>query len=439
MSTSIAQKRIMRTEPIFYVYFFYRGESTVPFYIGKGCKKRIDGHEYCARKHATCKHLTCRIIRKEWREGRNITKVKIADGITEQAAFSLEKLFIDLGAVYKWPLVNKTFGGEGVSGYIRDKEWRARRSKLAKELVKQGKFEHLKTVNAGRIHTQEERRKRSESIKRATSTPEAHALKILRSKEMWKSETYRENHRRAMHTPEAHEKLAYWKGKESAQAKTYPGFIAPDGTIYQDVKNLTRFAKEHGLLVSALCCVAQGKVASHKGWKRYPPLPEKEARYQFTDPEGKIHRVVNLSAFCREHNLDAKAMSDVAFERRSIHDGWQKYPPQVLKQYQCAGFRSPDGTEYRDISKLKDFCIEHSLDYSGMAKVNTGKKRTHSGWSSLAQEAPKPKYNFIDPNGITYNTNNLTQFCREHGLDQASMSSVHSGAYRQYKGWKKST
>ncbi len=49
--------------------------------------------------------------------------------------------------------------------------------------------------------------------------------------------------------------------------KVYPGFIAPDGTEYKEVKNLVAFCREHSLIYTAMVKLAQGKVKHHKGWK----------------------------------------------------------------------------------------------------------------------------------------------------------------------------
>lgn len=50
--------------------------------------------------------------------------------------------------------------------------------------------------------------------------------------------------------------------------KTYPGFIAPDGTIYRDIVGLKPFCEHHGLSESAMSRVASGKTLQHKGWRR---------------------------------------------------------------------------------------------------------------------------------------------------------------------------
>ncbi len=55
-----------------------------------------------------------------------------------------------------------------------------------------------------------------------------------------------------------------------ARAKQYPGFVAPDGTTYRDVYNLTAFCREHGLMPSKMALVHSGERHHHRGWRRLP-------------------------------------------------------------------------------------------------------------------------------------------------------------------------
>lgn len=53
-------------------------------------------------------------------------------------------------------------------------------------------------------------------------------------------------------------------------------------------------------------------------------------------------------------------------------------------------------------------------------------------------EALAKHYSFISPSGEVVNIYNLNEFCRNNGLNQGSMSSVHLGKLKQCKGWTKS-
>lgn len=53
-----------------------------------------------------------------------------------------------------------------------------------------------------------------------------------------------------------------------ACVKTWSGLVAPDGTVYNNIVNLARFSREHGLDYDTLWGVMTGKYRHHKGWTR---------------------------------------------------------------------------------------------------------------------------------------------------------------------------
>lgn len=50
-------------------------------------------------------------------------------------------------------------------------------------------------------------------------------------------------------------------------------------------------------------------------------------------------------------------------------------------------------------------------------------------------EANAKQYAFVSPSGVVTDVYNLSEFCRENGLDQGNMSNVHAGKLKQHKGW----
>lgn len=48
-------------------------------------------------------------------------------------------------------------------------------------------------------------------------------------------------------------------------------------------------------------------------------------------------------------------------------------------------------------------------------------------------------YTFYDPQGAVVSITNLSQFCKERGLDMNSMNKVHSGwrTFKSHKGWRR--
>lgn len=54
--------------------------------------------------------------------------------------------------------------------------------------------------------------------------------------------------------------------RASSIAKTWPGFITPDGTVYRNIHNLSEFCREHDLILSHMSKVYHGRRNQHRGW-----------------------------------------------------------------------------------------------------------------------------------------------------------------------------
>lgn len=52
-------------------------------------------------------------------------------------------------------------------------------------------------------------------------------------------------------------------------AKTYSGAISPDGTVYAPIINMSKFCREHDLGLSSMVAIMKGRRKSHKGWTKY--------------------------------------------------------------------------------------------------------------------------------------------------------------------------
>lgn len=110
----------------FYVYIL-RYPNGKPFYVGMGCRSRIDNHEWSARKGARGHRYN--IIRKIWAAGGSVLKEKIAIGLSQESAWALEIETIEkIGRRPNGPLVNLTRGGDGAQGYRHDLVSRAKMS-----------------------------------------------------------------------------------------------------------------------------------------------------------------------------------------------------------------------------------------------------------------------------------------------------------------------
>lgn len=157
----------------YYVYALIR-ENDTPFYIGMGRGARIDEHEKEAdRGENGPRH---HVIRKLWRLGIVLVKMKLQEELTRREAHQLEIMLIQLiGRRPNGPLVNLTGGGTGAYD-------------PSPELIKKlrptwNKFiANAPRFNRERVWTDELRAKVGASVKE-TMTPEYRALMSKRGRE----------------------------------------------------------------------------------------------------------------------------------------------------------------------------------------------------------------------------------------------------------------
>ena len=132
---------------IFYVYKYTNRRTGEPFYIGKGKNYRASQHISDARNTSERTPKLDMIRKLNFEDGVSVSIVQ--DNMDESKALALEVQLIreigrhDLGS---GPLLNKTDGGEGISGGI-DKYGYKRKgiAKFITDMVHQG--EHIQTMS----------------------------------------------------------------------------------------------------------------------------------------------------------------------------------------------------------------------------------------------------------------------------------------------------
>jgi hypothetical protein len=149
-------------DKIYYVYTLARPTGEI-FYVGKGKGNRIDWHEVEARNGV--KSYKCNIIRKIWREGGQVIKTRVYEGLTEREAFERERTLI---ATYgRERLTNLTDGGQGWSGHYhtpisngtsRVEYYRTRRGLSIAELARRAHLDQ-RTVKRAEVGGPIERQK----------------------------------------------------------------------------------------------------------------------------------------------------------------------------------------------------------------------------------------------------------------------------------------
>lgn len=164
------------TDNRFYVYMLFRADGRTPLYIGKGHGNRWTVHERWCRRSSCHKSNAVRQILD--RQGF-IYKIKVASGLSESTAFALECSLIEAyGRHPNGPLLNRTAGGAGASGFRRvgwvhseEAREKIRETNSGERHWSYGKPCREKTKIAvgnaarGRVDSEETRQRRSEAAR----------------------------------------------------------------------------------------------------------------------------------------------------------------------------------------------------------------------------------------------------------------------------------
>lgn len=125
------------------------------------------------------------------------------------------------------------------------------------------------------------------------------------------------------------------------------------------------------------------------------------------DPFGKIYRLNVLKTFCSDHGLQYSSMRNVRSGRCLHHKMWRCFYEEEL----------PDQ-------------IEGPEEFRRIVETKNSESRT------VASEKRRKTYRVFNPEGQEYITNNLSVFCKTHGLGYNSLRNVAQGRALHHKMWR---
>ena len=111
--------------------------------------------------------------------------------------------------------------------------------------------------------------------------------------------------------------------------KTYNiSIIGPDGTLYENITNLSKFSRSQGLPSSALHSVIGKHTKYYKGW-RLPGEEKYERNAKLYDiilesPEGiRYEKILNLTKFAKEHGLSQGGLRQFVIGNLKTYKDWK--------------------------------------------------------------------------------------------------------------------
>lgn len=157
----------------FYTYFHTRNDSGAVFYVGKGMGKRAHStarNEHWHRVVAKCGH----------------TVHMAMSNLSEDNAFSHEKLLIQCFKDMGIPLCNQTDGGEGTSGHIHNEETKKKMSvKIKQAKANPLVFKKQSDANVLSWANPEIRQKRLSGMRQSSSSLKTRAKLSILAKKSW--------------------------------------------------------------------------------------------------------------------------------------------------------------------------------------------------------------------------------------------------------------
>lgn len=241
-------------EKRYYVYHIINPITNRLFYVGKGTGNRCKQHLTDKREYSFNKRLNG-YIRNLIEEGHKPITIKIAEDLTEEAAYELEEQEI------------KSHGRVGFE-----------EGGVLLNILESGRPPKLEGENHpwfGRKHTQETKDKISKTKKERFASGQTKKRTGFKHSDETK-EKNRQSHLGKKRTPEAIEKTRQAnlgrpqtdfqkeKAREANQKKWL--IIRPDGTE-KIIVNLNAYCKEKDLSSSNMSSVAAGRLRQHKGYK----------------------------------------------------------------------------------------------------------------------------------------------------------------------------
>lgn len=277
---------------IFYVYIYSDPVTDIPFYVGKGKDNRIVDHVNGINRNTKLSSCTRR-CKQIIDAGYYPSILKVAENITEDAAFLLEKQLIlkygRLGFEMDGTLLNKSTGGKSCAGYRHSPETKKRLSEL-------------KTGNTH--HSPETRARISTQTSKALLDP--HIRKKISDTHLGKSKTLEHRNKLADHLTRVNQDPVM-HAKKTATKRA-------NGTLQHSERTKQKISKTTAKAMSAPEVIERLKVSSKKRWanpEERKKIADKNARtFELTNKQtGESFVITNLAQYCRDHSTNLHRVS----------------------------------------------------------------------------------------------------------------------------------
>ncbi len=166
--------------------------------------------------------------------------------------------------------------------------------------------------------------------------------------------------------------------------------------------------------------------------------------------KNELVKIINMSKFCRDNNLDRTSMKDVIKGKIIKYRQWSLpvniipkseitiKPHLKIKIKETYEFRNPDGNKII-ITDLRKFCKQNKLTLRHMINVYNGKQNTHKGYTKTDYEIPEFTFFNNLNEKIVIQRGKMRNFCKENNLNEDAFRAIFTGTVKNHKGFKTDT
>lgn len=210
--------------------------------------------------------------------------------------------------------------------------------------------------------------------------------------------------------------------------------------------SIAEFAKKYNLSISGISAVLNRKAKMTGDWF-CPANDWKPKFYELISPRGELIKFINITDFSNLHKLKPRGVAKLLKKKCETYFGWTRPDSRLITRVNpsCKPFKllNPLGNIVEGLN-ISQFCRENGLERSSMSALIRGELGRYKGWKvyselGIYKETKFIKqFKFLNPKGeIIEHFGTMVEFSRKYNLDEKVVSKLYKGELKFYKGWSK--
>lgn len=133
-----------------------------------------------------------------------------------------------------------------------------------------------------------------------------------------------------------------------------------------------------------------------------------------------------------EEGIDRKNINHKEIEYIYLHGTYNNGYNMTVGGEGSAVMTDDGRRRISEANKGNEYCVGRKISYETRKKMSDANRNRYVGDKSVKSK----RFLIITPDGERIEIKGLAKFCREHGLDQGTMTKVSQGKHKHHKGYK---